>query len=76
MGIYAASLHCKAITHLILFKHYKLEKNYNERNQKKKDGKPVDPVHVFHPLRMRRIRISFFQVEIFGDLAKKTHAQI
>jgi len=50
-----------------------LQNHYQQRRQKQEDRDPVDPVHVFHPLRMRRSGISFLQIKIFCDLTEHAH---
>jgi hypothetical protein len=48
------------------------DKNDNGREEHE-DGYPVDPMHILHPLRMRRIGIPLFNVEILGNLSPHSH---
>jgi hypothetical protein len=55
-----------------------LEKNRPDDNedqptQEYKNSDPVDPVHVLHPLGVRRIRVPLFNVEIFPYLSPYSH---
>jgi hypothetical protein len=43
------------------------------RHEEHKNGGPVDPMHVPHVLRIRRIRIPLFDVEVFLDLSPDSH---
>jgi hypothetical protein len=45
----------------------------NKPQQEHKDGNPVDPMHIPHPLRIRRIRIPLPDIKIFGDLPPNSH---
>ena len=45
----------------------------NDREQKHEDGNTVDPMHIPHPLRTRRIRIPFLDIEVLLDLSPNTH---
>jgi hypothetical protein len=36
-------------------------------------GNAVDPMHVSHPLRIRRIRIPLLDIEIFSYLSPDSH---
>jgi hypothetical protein len=48
------------------------QQDYNPR-QEHENGYPVDPMHISHPLRVWRIRIPFFDIEVFGDLSSDSH---
>jgi hypothetical protein len=50
-----------------------LDHQNDQRKQEHKNGYPVDPMHIPHPLRIRRIGILLFDVEIFFDLPPDTH---
>jgi hypothetical protein len=45
----------------------------DQPDQEHKDGDTVDPMHVPHPLGMRRIRIPLFNVEVFPNLSPDSH---
>ena len=45
----------------------------DQRHQEHQDGNAVDAVHVLHPLCARRMGISFFDIEVFGNLSQNTH---
>jgi hypothetical protein len=45
----------------------------NDPGQENKDGDAVDPVHIFHPLGMWRIRIPLLDVEILSHLPPNSH---
>jgi hypothetical protein len=45
----------------------------DQPQQKHKDGDTVDPMHIPHPLRIRRIRIPLLDVEIFLNLPPDSH---
>jgi hypothetical protein len=57
----------------MFFENEKLKQQDNDPRQKHKDRNPVDPMHIPHPLRVRRIRIPFFDIEVFGDLSSDSH---
>ena len=66
---------CPSATRLLLSM---FEKNCpddqdDQPNKKHKNGNPVDPMHIPHPLRIRRIRVPLFDVEIFLYLTPDTH---
>ena len=44
-------------------------RDHQQRKDEHEDGYPVDTMHVFHPLAVRRVRISFLNIEVFSDLA-------
>ena len=50
-----------------------LDNQNDHPHQEHKNRYPVDPMHVPHPLRIRRIRIPLFNVEVFLDLLPDTH---
>jgi hypothetical protein len=45
----------------------------DQTQQENKDGDAVDPMHIPHPLRMRRIRVPLLNVEILGQLPPDSH---
>jgi hypothetical protein len=45
----------------------------DQPQQEHKDGYPVDPMHISHPLGIRRIRIPFFDEEVFSYLSPNSH---
>jgi hypothetical protein len=45
----------------------------DQTQQENKDGEAVDPMHIPHPLSVRRIRIPFFDVEILAKLSPDSH---
>jgi hypothetical protein len=45
----------------------------DQPQEKHKDGDPVDPMHIPHPLGIRRIRIPLLNVEIFRYLSPDSH---
>jgi hypothetical protein len=55
------------------FENKKPEQQDNEPRQKHKDRDPVDPMHIPHPLRVWRIRVPFFNIEVFPNLPPDSH---
>jgi hypothetical protein len=55
------------------FENEKLQEQENDPHQEHENGDPVDPMHIPHPLRVRRIRIPLFDIEVFGDLSSDSH---
>jgi hypothetical protein len=45
----------------------------DQPQQEHKNGDAVDPMHIPHPLGIRRIRIPFFDVEILSYLSPNSH---
>jgi hypothetical protein len=45
----------------------------DQSQQEHKDGDTVDPMHIPHPLRIRRIRVPLLNVEILGYLSPNSH---
>jgi hypothetical protein len=56
------------------FKKDQPDDHKDQPQQKHKNGDAVDPMHVFHPLRMWRIRVPLLDVEIFLDLSPNSHS--
>jgi hypothetical protein len=52
---------------------YQFDYKDNDRQQEHKNRDPVDPMHVFHPLGMRRIGIPFLNVEVLCKLSPYSH---
>lgn len=50
-----------------------LHQNNDQRYQKHKYRYPVYPMHVPHPLRMRRVWVALFDIEIFRQLSQEAH---
>jgi len=44
--------------------------------QKHKNGYTVDAMHIFHPLAVWSIRISFLYIEVFCNLSPDSHNEI
>jgi hypothetical protein len=57
----------------MLFENKQLQQQNNDPRQKHKDRYPVDPMHIPHPLRIRRIRIPLLDEEIFLNLSPDSH---
>jgi hypothetical protein len=53
---------------------YQLDDNEDDPQQEHKNRYPVDPMHIFHPLGMRRIGIPFLDVEVFRKLSPYSHS--
>src|SRR5579871_562787 len=49
------------------------DNDQDQPQQEHKDRDPVDPVHVLHPLRMRRIGVAFLDVEVLFYLPPNSH---
>jgi hypothetical protein len=45
----------------------------NDAQQKHKDRDPVDPMHISHPLGIRRVRIALLYIKVFGYLPPDSH---
>jgi hypothetical protein len=45
----------------------------DQPQQKNKNRKPVNPMHIPHPLRVRVFGIPFLDIEVFFDLSPDTH---
>ena len=52
------------------------QNNKDQPQQEHKNGDPVNPMHIPHPLRVRCIRIPFLDVEVFRYLSPDSHNQI
>ena len=50
-----------------------LDQQNDQSNEEHENGYPVDPMHVPHPLAIRRIRVPLFNVEVFFNLPPDTH---
>ena len=57
----------------MLFEKDKPDKDDDQCRQEHKNGDAVDAMHITHPAAVRRIGISFFDVEIFCYLTEHTH---
>jgi hypothetical protein len=55
------------------FKENSFDGNHNQREQEHENGNAVDTVHVFHPLAVRCVRVTLFDVEIFCYLIPDAH---
>jgi hypothetical protein len=53
----------------VSFKKEEADKDYDKRSQEHKNGNAVNAMHIFHPSCVWSIRVSFFYVEIFGNLS-------
>jgi len=47
--------------------------NKDQTQEKYKNGNAIDPMHIAHPFAMRRIRISFFDIQVFCQLSPYSH---
>jgi hypothetical protein len=45
----------------------------DQTQQENKDGEAVDPMHIPHPLSVRRFRVPLFDVKIFAKLSPDSH---
>jgi hypothetical protein len=45
----------------------------NKPHEEHEDRNAIDPMHIPHPLRIRRIRIPLLNVKIFGYLPPDSH---
>jgi len=45
----------------------------NDPHEEHKNGDPVDPMHIPHPLSIRRIRIPLPDIKVFRDLSPNSH---
>jgi len=50
-----------------------LQDHDNDGYDEHEQGNTVDAVHVFHPLRVRLIRIAFFNIQVFSYLSPDSH---
>ena len=55
------------------FKENIFDNNYNQREQEHENGNAIDAMHIFHPLAMWCVRVTFFYVEIFCYLIPDAH---
>jgi hypothetical protein len=53
-----------------------LDNNDDNSHQEHKEGYSVDPMHVFHPLGMRRIGVPFPDIEILCKLSPDSHSTL
>jgi hypothetical protein len=57
----------------MMFENEYLDQQNDQSNEEHENGNPVDPMHVPHPLRIRRIGVPLFNVEVLFDLPPDTH---
>jgi hypothetical protein len=57
----------------MFFENEQLKQQDNDPRQKHKDRNPVDPMHIPHPLRVRRIRVPLLDIKILLDLSPNSH---
>jgi hypothetical protein len=55
------------------FENEKFDQQNDDPDDEHEYGNPVDPMHVPHPLRVWRIRIPFFYIEVLADLSPDSH---
>lgn len=51
----------------------KPDQHNDQRCQEQQDRQAVDAMHVFHPLRIRRIGVPLFEVEVLCYLPPEAH---
>lgn len=56
------------------FEKNQFDDHKDQRRQEHENTDPVNPMHIPHPLRIRRVGISFPDIEVFFDLSPYTHA--
>jgi len=56
-----------------MFNNEQLNQQNDQSNEEHENGNPVDPMHVPHPLRIWRIGVPLFNVEVFFNLPPDTH---
>lgn len=49
------------------------DNNNDDPDQEHENGNTVNAVHVPHPFAVGRIRVSFFDIKVFGYLAHHSH---
>jgi len=54
-------------------KEKQFDQQEDQSQQENKNADPVDPMHILHPLRMRRVGIPFLNVEILRQLSPDSH---
>jgi hypothetical protein len=57
----------------MMFDEKYLDHQNDQCNEEHENGYPVDPMHVPHPLRIRRIRVPLLNVEVLFDLPPDAH---
>jgi len=57
----------------MLSENKQLKYNNDETYEEHEEGNAVDAMHILHPTGMWSLRISFFDVEVFGQLSQDAH---
>jgi hypothetical protein len=53
---------------LVFTKNGQLQNHYYNRDDEHKQRNPVYAMHVLHPLRIWLVRVSFFNIQVLGNL--------